>query len=213
MSRDYEIVARETVYDGFFRVSRFTLRHALFAGGQSETLVRERFERGHAVGVLPYDPWTDRVVLVEQFRIGALESGLGPWLLETVAGIVEPGETPEDVARRESVEEADCQLGELVPITHYLVSPGGTSQTVHLFCAPVDSRDLRLEGHGNPAEGEDIRLHVLPAEEAIAMIGEGGIQAAMPIIALQWLALNRESLRDRWRDGPRAPYNGPASAP
>ncbi|MEX0386282.1 NUDIX domain-containing protein [Spiribacter onubensis] len=213
MGRDYEIIARETVYDGFFRVSRFTLRHALFAGGQSEALVRERFERGHAVGVLPYDPWRDRVVLVEQFRIGALDSGLGPWLLETVAGIVEPGETPEDVARRESLEEADCRLGELMPITHYLVSPGGTSQTVHLFCAPVDSRDLRLEGHGNPAEGEDIRLHVLPAEEAIAMIGEGGIQAAMPIIALQWLALNRESLRDRWRDGPPAPYNGPASAP
>lgn len=191
MGRDYEIIARETVYDGFFRVSRFTLRHALFAGGQSEALVRERFERGHAVGVLPYDPWRDRVVLVEQFRIGALDSGLGPWLLETVAGIVEPGETPEDVARRESLEEADCRLGELVPITHYLVSPGGTSQTVHLFCAPVDSRDLRLEGHGNPEEGEDIRLHVLPADEAIAMVGEGGIQAAMPIIALQWLALNR----------------------
>ena len=209
MSGDFEIIARETVYDGFFRVSRFTLRHALFAGGQSETLIRERFERGHAVGVLPYDPWRDRVVLVEQFRIGALESGLGPWLLETVAGIVEPGETPEAVAHRESLEEADCRLGELVPMTHYLVSPGGTSQTVHLFCACVDSRDLRLEGHGNPEEGEDIRLHVLPAGEAIAMVGQGGVQAAMPIIALQWLALNRESLRDRWRDGPPAPYNGP----
>ena len=210
MHRDFEIIARETVYDGFFRVSRYTLRHALFAGGQSETIVRERFERGHAVGVLPYDPWRDQVVLVEQFRIGALESGLGPWLLETVAGIVEPGETPEDVARRESLEEADCRLGELVPISRYLVSPGGTSQTVHLFCAPVDSRDLRLEGHGNPHEGEDIRLHVLPAEAAIAMLTDGGIQAAMPIIALQWLALNRDALRDRWRDGPQAPYNGPA---
>ena len=207
---DYEILAREVVYNGFFRMTRLTLRHALFQGGMSETLVRERFERGDAVGVLPYDPWEDRVVLVEQFRVGALDTGMGPWLLETVAGIVEPGESMEAVARRETREEADCQLGELVPIMRYLVSPGGTSQTVHLFCAPIDSRDLRLEGHGHPEEGEDIRLHVLPSQEAIGLLDNGGVEAAMPIIALQWFALNRERLRDRWQGAPRAPYNGPA---
>jgi len=102
MSRDYEIIARETVHDGFFQVSRFTLRHALFAGGQSSTLVRERLERGNAVAVLPYDPWRDEVVLVEQFRVGALETGFGPWVIETVAGIIEPGERAEEVAHRET---------------------------------------------------------------------------------------------------------------
>jgi len=204
----YEVIDRETVYEGFFQVSRFTLRHALFAGGMSETLVRERFERGNAVGVLLYDPWEDQVVLVEQFRVGAIDTDFGPWLLETVAGIVEPGESPEQVARREAMEEAACALDELEPICRYLVSPGGTSQTVQLFCAPVDSRDLRLEGHGHPDEGEDIRLQVLPAEAAIGLVETGGVDAAMPIIALQWLALNRDRLQSRWQAAPRAPYNG-----
>jgi ADP-ribose pyrophosphatase len=209
MSHDYEIIDRAVVHDGFFRVSRFTLRHALFAGGHGPVLARERLERGNAVGVLPYDPWRDRVVLVEQFRVGALDTGFGPWVLETVAGIIEPGETPDAVARRETREEADCALGELYPIAHYLVSPGGTSQTVKLYCAPVDSRDLRRDGHGQVDEGEDIRVHVVPADEAIAMLDSGAVAAAMPIIALQWLARHREALRDRWRASPQVPYSAP----
>jgi len=206
---DYQVINRETVYDGFFRMSRFTVRHGLFAGGMSEPMVRERFERGDAVGVLPYDPWEDRVVLVEQFRVGALDTGMGPWVLETVAGIVEPGESMEAVAYRESREEADCGLGELIPIAHYLVSPGGTSQTVHLYCSPVDSRPLRRDGHGHREEGEDIRLHILDADEAIGMLKAGALEAAMPIIALQWFALNRDWLKDRWQDEPRDPYIPP----
>lgn len=213
MKRSVEVISQETVYDGFFRMSRFRLRHALFQGGVTETLVRERFERGHAVGVLLYDPWEDAVVLVEQFRIGALERHAGAWMLETVAGIIEPGESPEDVARRETREEADTEIGELVPIAHYLISPGGSSQTVKLYCAPVDSRNLVLDGHGNPEEGEDIRLHVIPAEQAIAMLNTGGLHAAMPIIALQWLALNRESLQSRWQDLRRDQYTSPGSVP
>lgn len=210
MNRDYEIIDQKAAYDGYFRITELTLRHALFAGGQTPTIVRECFERGHAVGVLPYDPWEDQVVLVEQFRVGSLRAGFSPWVIETVAGIIEPGETPEAVAHRESQEEAGCRLGELVPISHYLVSPGGTSETVHLYCAAIDSRDLRVDGHGLADDAEDIRLHVLPADEAIALIETGGVEAAMPIIALQWLALNRERLQARWQDGPRAPYNGPA---
>lgn len=209
MNRTVEVLSRETVYDGFFRMTRFKLKHALFQGGLTDTLVRERFERGHAVGVLLYDPWEDAVVLVEQFRIGALELTGGAWLLETVAGIIEPGESPEDVAIRETREEADIEIGELESIAHYLISPGGSSQTVQLYCAPLDSRNLRLEGHGNPEEGEDIRLHVIPADQAIAMLNNRGFQAAMPIIALQWLALNRDRLQARWQDLPRGPYSPP----
>ena len=210
MNRAVEVLSRETVYDGFFRMTRFKLKHALFQGGVTDPLVRERFERGHAVGVLLYDPWEDAVVLVEQFRIGALELSRGAWLLETVAGIIEPGESPEAVAIRETREEADIEIGNLERIAHYLISPGGSSQTVQLYCAPIDSRGLRLEGHGNPEEGEDIRLHVIPADQAIAMLNSLGFQAAMPIIAIQWLALNRDSLQSRWRDLPRGPYNAPA---
>ncbi len=108
MNRDYEIIQKKAAYDGYFRITELTLRHALFAGGQTPTIVRECFERGHAVGVLPYDPWEDQVVLVEQFRVGAMQAGFSPWVLETVAGMIEPGESPQAVAHREAQEEADC---------------------------------------------------------------------------------------------------------
>ena len=79
-------------------------------------LVRELFERGHAAAVLPYDPVTDRVLMIEQFRIGALAAPGGPWLLEIVAGVIDPGEIPEEVVRRETVEETGCHLQKVVPI-------------------------------------------------------------------------------------------------
>jgi len=143
-------IDQKAAYDGYFRITELTLRHALFAGGQTPTIVRECFERGHAVGVLPYDPWEDQVVLVEQFRVGALRAGFSPWVIETVAGIIEPGETPEAVAHRESQEEAGCRLGELVPISHYLVSPGGTSETVHLTARPLTVETFELTAMGLP---------------------------------------------------------------
>jgi len=200
MPQPYEILESETVYHGFFRMLRYRLRHGLFAGGVSQELTRELFERGHSVGVLPYDSARDSVVLVEQFRVGGLEAPRGPWLMEIIAGVIEPGETPEAVARREAVEEADCRVQELMPICRYLVSPGGTSEQVHLFCAPVDSEGIGGV-HGKPDEGEDIRVHVVPLDAALAMIADGTIHAAMPIIALQWLALNRERLQDLWNGG------------
>lgn len=197
MSYHYEILESETVYDGFFRMLRYRLRHGRFAGGMTGELTRELFERGHSVGVLPYDAGRDSVVLVEQFRVGGLEAPRGPWLMEIIAGVIEPGEAPEAVARREAAEEADCRLQELMPICRYLVSPGGTSEQVHLFCAPVDSAPLGGV-HGKPEEGEDIQAHVVPLDAALKMIEDGTIHAAMPIIALQWLALNRERLQDLW---------------
>jgi ADP-ribose pyrophosphatase len=160
-------------------------------------MVREVFERGHAAAVLPYDPVRDQVVLVEQFRIGALRAPEGPWLLEIVAGIIDPGETPEAVVRREAVEESGCVLQDVVPICEYHVSPGGTTERIALFCGQVDA--LHIGGiHGLAEEEEDIRVLVVPTDEAIALLHAGKILSAAPIIALQWLLLNRESLRRRW---------------
>jgi len=193
----FEILERETVHQGFFRMLRYRVRHALFGGGMGEPITRECFERGHAAAVLPYDPVRDEVVLVEQFRVGAIEAVRGPWLLETIAGIIETGESPEAVVRREAVEEAGCELGELEPIHRYLVSPGGMHEQIHLFCAPVST--VGMGGvHGLAAEGEDIRVHVLDVDEALALMADGTIHAAMPIIALQWLALNQERLQSPW---------------
>ncbi|MCW8983112.1 MAG: NUDIX domain-containing protein, partial [Gammaproteobacteria bacterium] len=128
-----ELLECETGYQGFFRLERYRLRHRLFAGGMSPTITRELFERGHAAAILLYDPDLDQIVLVEQFRIGALNARGGAWLYEIVAGIIESGEEGEAVARRESVEEAGCEVGRVEKICDYLVSPGGTSETISLY--------------------------------------------------------------------------------
>lgn len=195
-----EILDKTVCYDGFFRMECYRLRHRLFSGAWSRVLTRELFERGHAAAVLPYDPGLDAVVLVEQFRIGALEAPGSPWLLEIVAGIIEPDETPEDVARREAVEEANCQIQELVHIYDYFVSPGGTSERISLFCGKVDA-----SGAGGlcglAAEEEDIRVIVVSFAEALAQLHAGKINSAAPIMALQWLQLNHDQLRTRWSTG------------
>lgn len=192
-----EILERDTVYDGFFRLDRYCLRHRLFRGEMSPVLTRELFERGHAVAVLPYDPVRDEVVLLEQFRIGAIHDP-NPWLREIVAGIIEPGETPEAVARREMMEEAGCELLGFEPIQTYYVSPGGTSETVSLFCGRVDATGLGGL-HGLEEEVEDIRVRPVSFAEAMALLGAGEINSAAPIIALQWLSMNRDRLRREWQ--------------
>ncbi len=197
MTRKYEIIEREIGYQGFFRLERYRLRHELFSGGISRVLTRELFERGHAAAVLPYDPERDAVVLIEQFRIGALDDAHGPWLLEIVAGVMEEGESAEHLVRREAMEEAGCVIHELQPICEFLVSPGGTSERISLFCGRMDSRQAGGV-HGVHAEGEDIRVHVLPFPEALRYVAQGKIRSASPIIALQWLALRRDELRKSW---------------
>ena len=195
--RDFEIIARDVLFQGFFRIERYRLRHRLFSGAWSDEIVRELFERGHAAAVLPYDPVRDEVVLIEQFRIGALHAPGGPWLLEIVAGMMESEETAAEVVRREAQEEAGCRIEALAPIYEYLVSPGGTSERISLFCGKVDARGVSGI-HGCSAEGEDIRATAVSLDEALAMLAAGRINSASPIIALQWLSLNRDRLRRDW---------------
>ncbi|MBA1148057.1 NUDIX domain-containing protein [Ectothiorhodospiraceae bacterium WFHF3C12] len=192
-----EVLERQRLHDGFISVERLRLRHALFGGGLSDVLIREVYANRRGVGVLPYDPQHDAVILVEQFRIGALDMPSGPWLIELIAGMVEPGETDEVVAHRESAEEADCRLDVLWPICEYVSTPGVSAETVQLYCARTDSAGLGGI-HGEPKEGEDIRVHVVSMGEALEMMSNGVIQSAMPIIALQWMALNRQRIRDAW---------------
>ncbi|MBT5413399.1 MAG: NUDIX domain-containing protein, partial [Rhodospirillaceae bacterium] len=172
--------------------------HRLFAGGWSGDVVREVFERGHAAAVLPYDPARDAVVLIEQFRIGAFAAGEPAWLTEVIAGIVEEGETPDDVARREAVEEAGLTIAALEPVTTFFVSPGGTTQTTALFVGRVDSAGVGGI-HGLDEEHEDIRASTMSFDDAMAMGADGRIREAATLIALQWLALNRDRLRTKWK--------------
>ena len=197
MPRDFEILERRRVYDGHFKVDQFRLRHRLFDGGWSGEVTRELFERGHVAAVLPYDPVRDEVILIEQFRVGALEAPGGPWLLEIVAGVIDEGESPADVARRESLEEAGREILALEPICDYLSSPGGCSERVSLFCGRVDTAGAGGI-FGLVDEHEDIRARVLSFADALAEFARQSVSVASLMIAMQWLALNRERLRAAW---------------
>lgn len=193
----WEIVDRTLCYQGFFRIEQLRLRHSLYSGGQSGILLRELIQRSDAVAVLPYDPRLDRVVLIEQFRTGAIESPQGPWLVEIVAGLIEAGEDREQTIFREAREEAGCELQALHHLYDYYSTPGGFKERVSLYVARVDSSTVGGI-HGRQQEDEDIRVRVIAANEAFEMILSGLITSAMPIIALQWLQINREFLRDLW---------------
>jgi ADP-ribose pyrophosphatase len=194
---DVELIEKTTPYDGYFQIGVYRLRHRRFAGGWTDVMSRELFERGHAAVVLPYDPLRDEVVLIEQFRIGAYAAGIEPWLIEPVAGIVERGETPEEVARREALEEAGCEIAELEPIGTVLSSPGGCSEVSHLYCGRIDSAGVGGI-HGLAHENEDIRAFTLPLDTALERLAKGEYNNASTVMTLQWLALNKERLQKKW---------------
>ncbi len=194
---DVLVERRERCFQGFYRLDRLQLKHRLFAGNMGPTISRELFVRPDAVCVLPYDPRTDSVVLVEQFRIGALDKSPEPWLLEIVAGLIDTDEEPAEVARREAREEADLELHELLPVMTYYPSPGGSDERVYLYvgrCSTVGVGGV----FGVEEEGEDIRVHVWPLADALQAVQNGSIDNAASIIALQWLALNKEQVKTDW---------------
>jgi len=192
-----EIIEKTTCYKGFFSIARLRLRHRKYDGEWSDILTREIFERGHAVAVLPYDPVRDEVVLIEQFRVGALDFPADPWLVEIVAGIIDEGESAEGVAHREMAEEAGCEIERLEHVCDYLVSPGGTTESTALFCGKVDTTGVGGV-HGLIDEGEDIKVSVVSYDEAVLLLNSSRINSASPIIALQWLILNRNRLQREW---------------
>jgi len=192
--KDVEILSTETAFQGFFQVNKYTLRHRKFGGGWSDTIERDVFERGESTAALLFDPELEQVVLIEQFRPGALRSESGPWLFEIVAGAIDEGHSAVDVIKKEAMEEAGCEIVDLIPICDYFSTPGGVSERVALFCARVDAS--RAGGiHGLDAEHEDIRVFTLDVQEAFKEVTTGSIDNAASIIALQWLQLNYDSVR------------------
>ncbi|MBQ0213287.1 ADP-ribose diphosphatase [Proteus vulgaris] len=194
---DVKLLSQRDLYKGFFRMTEYRFKHRLFEGGWSEEVKREVFERGNAGVLLAYDPKRDEVVLIEQIRIPAYETSETPWLLEVIAGMVEQGESPEDVVRREAQEEAGVIVGRCEPIISYLSSPGGTSERMHVYVGEVDATTAKGI-HGLACENEDIRVHVVNREQAYRWVEEGVIDNAASVIALQWLQLHHIALRERW---------------
>ncbi|PQA48964.1 NUDIX domain-containing protein [Amnimonas aquatica] len=195
---DVEIRERQTLFQGFYRVDKFWLRHRQFDGSMGPEINREMFVRPPAVGVLVYDAVADRVLLIEQFRVGALADA-HPWQYEVVAGLIEPGESREAVAVRETQEEAGVSLREedLEFVCEFMPSAGGSDERFALYAAPADLS--RAGGvHGVPDEGENIRVNVISFNQAMQLVGNGRINNAPCILALQWLALNRARLQQKW---------------
>ncbi|CAM2814843.1 ADP-ribose diphosphatase [Vibrio rarus] len=194
---DVDIIETKTVYKGFFSLAEVKFRHRLFAGGWSEIISRELFERGDAVAMLPYDPVSDQVVLVEQIRVGAL-LGEQPWQLEIVAGMQDKSaENAIDVVKRESVEEAGLSVDNVEPICSYYPSAGGCSERLQLFIGKVNAPESGGV-FGLESEGEDILVHILTREEAYKLVENGIIENAASIITIQWLMLHHQQLRERW---------------
>ncbi|PJG85182.1 ADP-ribose diphosphatase [Conservatibacter flavescens] len=197
--QDIEILQSETLYQGFFTLKRIQFRHKLFAGGVSGVVTRELLVKGAASVVIAYDPQADAVVMVEQVRIGAYDPSIpnSPWLLEMIAGMVEEGEAPEDVALRESQEEAGIEIQDLAHVLSVWDSPGGVLERIHFFVGRVDSTQAKGI-HGLAEENEDIRVHVIPRNMAYQWVNSGKIDNALAVIALQWLQLNYVNLQKKW---------------
>ncbi len=194
-SPNVQLLATETRYEGFFKILALKVKHTLFGGGWSPVITRELFERGSAAAALLYDPHNDLLAMIEQFRVGALMGGAkSPWCFEVVAGMIDEGETPEQSIRRELLEEANFEPSDLPLICSYLSSPGGSSERIHLYCA---LGDLTNAGgiFGLAGESEDIKVHVLPAEQVLSQLYSDEYCNAATLIALQWLQANRERLR------------------
>lgn len=190
-----KIVEKKTVFEGFFRMLKIQLQHRLFDGGWSGTIERELFDKNIAAAAVVYDPVNDLLGLVEQFRVGLLDCSTGAWSLEGVAGMVESGENPEQLIRRELVEEAGIVDADLRHITAFYSTPGSCNEFTHVFCALCD-----LSGaggiYGLAEEGEDIRFNVYPALEVFDAMLQSRASNGATLIALQWVQLHRNTLRE-----------------
>ncbi len=196
-TQDLEIVSKETLFQGFFRMVKYRFKHKLFQGGWSEVIERELFDRGHAAALLPYDPVRDQVVIIEQIRVGTLEQHQ-PWQFEIVAGIIDRDESAIEVVCREAVEEAGVEIGQIEKVTSYYPSAGGCSEKLDVYVGEVDSSQANGV-HGLDYEGEDIKVHVMSRQQAYDLVKDGTIENGASIIALQWLELNFKNLQSQWQ--------------
>lgn len=193
---DVQVAAFRQPYANFFAVEEYDLAFRRFNGGFSPVVTRAVFVSGDAVTVLPYDPVRDRVLLVEQFRPGAMARGdAQPWVLEPIAGRIDPGETPEQAARREAVEEAGLTLGALLPVASYYPSPGGKSEFLYSYVGLADLPDGITGVFGVAGEAEDIRGHLVDFAELMALLSSGEAANAPLILTALWLQRERARLR------------------
>ncbi len=190
---DVKVSSREIIGQGWGQIERFVFRHKRYDGTWSDEVTRDLYTIGEVSMILPYDPALDAVVLVEQFRTCGLHWGEATWLFEAIAGIIDHGETPPDVAMRESVEEAGCVITAPVHIATVYSSPGGYGERTYMYAGRAD---LSQAGgiHGLAHEHEDIRAVCVPLSEAYAASLDGRIRDAKTMLMIQWLVNNKAKL-------------------
>ena len=195
---DVKIESTNKLHNGFTKLVKYEVKTTLFNGNTSKSFFRECLERIPAVGVIPYDVEQDKIVFIEQFRIGALQDKTSPWLLEFVAGLVDKdNEDITSVAKRELLEETGIHSDQIYHIFDYWVSPGGTNEKLYLFWANVDSKKAK-QNAGILEENEDIKVHIYNLDDALRSLEKGEINNSITVIGLQWLQLNRDKIRKKF---------------
>ncbi len=199
---DVVIESERRVWSGRFPLDVVKFRHRRFDGAMSDTRTWELWRRGHASALLPYDPLNDTVVLIEQFRFPALASGADPVLTELPAGLCEEGEDPVATIRREMREEMNLEADRIERIGGFLLTAGGADEFCHLYAGRVTAPAADGEGiagyGGEASEGEDIRVRVWDAGDAIQAAFAGLFANSITVIGLFWLASRRDWLKRQW---------------
>ena len=214
-SDDVTVLNKQRVYDGHYQVYRLELQHACFSGDLSPVVVREQLVRHNAASAVLYDPKQDSLILVEQMRVGLIKGGLikgqsfesygdspdspasdSPWLLEIVAGLIDPGETPEDAIRRESIEETGYEILDLIPILKFYNTPGGFTELTYVYCGIVDSQHPLP--HRNLDDDEDLKVHIIKLPEFKDVDLGRWVTSASTVIALQWLIEHSQRIKTKY---------------
>lgn len=189
MKSKFKIIDKKNLYDGFFKMNEVTLKYRKYDGNWSNNIKRELFGGAQVAAVLPYDPMSKEIILIQQFRPGTISKEIDHYLDEIVAGIIDEGESPEIAAKRECVEETGCEVKKLIPIQGYFPAPGSSESFYHLFLGEVKSfKGSKIQGLEN--ENEDIFVKCFKINEVRKKMEDGKILNGLTLIALQWFFLH-----------------------
>lgn len=180
------ILTSRPIYQGWLNLLMVDLRAA-----NGDEFERHVVEMNRAVAVLPYDPARRVALTVSMPRTPVMLAGL-PDMLEAIAGILE--DEPAECARREALEEAGVQLGDLLHIGQIWSIPSVTTEKIDYFLAEYQASDRIAAGGGLDEEQENITVHELPLDELWTMFAQKRINDGKLAISLMALRLRRPDL-------------------
>ena len=189
MNSNFKVTNKKNLYDGFFKMNEVSLKYKKYDGSWSNEIKRELFSGAQVSAVLPYDPIKKEIVLIQQFRPGTISRNTNNYLKEIVAGIIDPGESPEIAAKRECLEETGYKIKKLTSIQGYYPAPGSSESFYHLFLGEIDSKNEK-KIMGLDTENEDILVESFNINQVKKMMQNGELINGLSLIAIQWFFLN-----------------------